>query len=118
MVGFRVRNKVRKRLKRIALENSMTFSGLIESVLTGYVRGDFSYENEEEQEDLSLSERADNASIELDSILSDVQFLELEDLAFDAGTIQQSTKELDRLAEAVRDSDAEFKTWLDNQEEE
>ena len=116
MVGFRVRNKVRKRLKRIAWENHMTMSSLVESILTSYVRGDLNYENGEEPEELPLSQRADNASVQLESILSDVQLLELDSLNLD-GTIQQAAKDLEHLAEGVRSSGVEDETWEDDEDE-
>ena len=116
VVGFRVRRKVRKRLKRIAWEERTTVSSLISNILTDYVRGELCYENDEDPEPLPLSERADNASLELDSILSDVQTLELDSLNLD-GTIQQAAKDLEDLAEGVRGSGVEDDTWNEDEDE-
>jgi len=116
VMGFTVRNKVRKRLKRIAWEHNVTVSSLIEAIVTGHLRGDFSYENGKEPEAPTLSERADNASMELESILADVQDLEL---ALDlTGTIGLAAKELETLAEGVRSSGVEDDTWEDDDDEE
>ena len=115
MVGFRVRKKVRKRLKRLAWEDRRTLSSFVENLLTDYVAGELRYPDQETEDDVPLSKRADKAAWELQNIISEAQSFEFE--VDPGGHIDQASSDLEDFAEALRDAGANDGTWEQDRDE-
>jgi len=104
MVGFRCGRKLRKRLKRLAWEDRMTVSTLVEVACLEYVRSGGGNE-EEDDESPNLADRADDAAIELESIVGDTRFLDYEEVTFNESTVEEAAGHLEQLAIDIREAE-------------
>jgi len=105
---FRIRKPVRKAVKKLAYRNEMSPSRFLEMVVGSYVTGELDWVDDDGQlenpPEMKLAWRAEAASAELQSIISEAESLDSDD-EFGIGGMQidQASKDLEDLAQNVEE---------------
>ena len=105
---FRMRKSLRKVVKKLAYTSEMTPSRFVELVVVSYVKGKLQWVDDdgqlEDPPELKLAPRAEAAAAELESIISEAEFLDSDgDFHIPDETIKQASRDLEDLAQNIEE---------------